>query len=183
MQIFRLKISLSFFHYRSNCISDCYIVSAMRHCDCIPWDYPALSESNFTKSARICDFYGNSCFNSYIENGLAEGCKQSCVPGCNEIKYTMTTERETIPSDNICTYDPNDYENELDLFEIETSTYVRNSSDATDGIMRFKEALAEMKDSESFKLEHCAKRLMYDIAMVEVVMDSMVVKDHSCHQR
>ena len=91
----------------------------------------------------------------------------------------MTTEREAIPSDNICTYDPNDYENELDLFEIETSTYVRNAAtkdtNETNGIMRFKEALAETKDSESFKLEHCTKRLMYDIAMVEVVMDSPTV--------
>ena len=163
------------FYYRSNCMSDCYIISAMRHCDCIPWDYPTLPKSNLTNSPRICDFYGKSCFNSYIENDLPERCKQNCVPGCNEIKYTFTAEREAIKSENICTYDPRDYENQLDLLDIETSIYLRNASDATSGIMRFKEALAGIKDSESFKIEHCIKRLMYDVAMVEVVMESPTV--------
>ena len=37
---------------------------------------------------KICDFFGNSCFNSFLDNGLAKECKEKCDGSCNEIKYT-----------------------------------------------------------------------------------------------
>ena len=31
-----------------------------------------------------------------IENGMAGNCTNKCDPGCNEIKYTISTEKEPI---------------------------------------------------------------------------------------
>lgn len=161
---------------RSNCISDCYIETAMKHCSCIPWDYPTPTNSNISDTIMICDFYGNSCFNSYIENGFAEKCKEKCVRGCNEIIFSMTTEREPIKSENICKFDPDDYKNHLSVLEREASNYIRNSSYVKNkGIMRFLEALTGNAISESLIFEYCTKRMVYDIAMVDVVIESPTV--------
>ena len=48
----------------------------MEYCGCAPWDYPMPNEKPGKVATPICDFYGSSCFNSYIENGLAENCKK-----------------------------------------------------------------------------------------------------------
>ena len=148
----------------------------MIHCECIPWDYPIRYDDQTSNEMMICDFYGNSCFNSYIESGRAEGCKKDCVPGCNEIKYTLTTEREPIQWESICSYDPNDTEVQLDLFDIELSSYIRSSTySARSEIIRFQEALIDSKDTNSFMFRYCKEKIMYDIAMVEVIMDSPTV--------
>ena len=145
----------------------------MRHCECIPWDYPTPFTLNGTNDMMICDFYGSSCFNSYIENGLAEKCKKECVPGCNEIKFTMTTEERPIEWEKICSYDPNDFKIQLDLFEIEISNYIRNSTyQARAAMEHFQEALGGFKDSESYLTNYCKDKLLNDMAIVEVVMDS-----------
>ena len=68
----------------------------MEDCSCVPWDYPMPKQKQAKADHPICDFYGSSCFNSYIENGLAENCKKECVPGCNEIKYTSYKEEQNI---------------------------------------------------------------------------------------
>ena len=145
----------------------------MKFCECIPWDYPVPHEDENSQKVMICDFYGSSCFHSYLENGLAEGCKKECLPGCNEIKYALTTEKEPIPWENLCSYDPNDNDIQLDLFDIEASAYIRSSSySARSEIVRFQEALAESDNTTSFLFRYCKEKFQYDIAMVEVLMDS-----------
>ena len=145
----------------------------MRYCDCMPWDYPLPNEDQNSNETLICDYYGSSCFNSYIENGLAEGCKRECIPGCNEIKYTITTEREPIDWENICSYDPDDTEIQLDLFDIEASYYIRNSTyTARSEIIRFQETLIKSCNKDAFMSRYCEEKFKYDIAIVEVIMDS-----------
>ena len=166
-----------YFSFRSNCISDCYIKEAMHNCSCIPWDYPIPRDTdNKSSKIGICDFYGSSCFNSYIENGMASWCQNECDPGCNEVKFTTVTEKEPIDWKAICSYDPNDTKNILNLFDIETFEYLFNTSYAgKDGITRFQEALTGPEDRKSFLYYYCKEKLINDIAMVEVVMESPTV--------
>ena len=69
---------------------------AEKLCGCRPWDYPTTVNQSKVRASRICDFYGNSCFNSVLENGLAQICQTMCVAGCNELKYTISMEKESI---------------------------------------------------------------------------------------
>lgn len=148
----------------------------MRYCNCIPWDYPTPANINDTNDGMICDFYGKSCFNSYIENGFAENCTEKCLEGCNEVIFSLTTDREPIHPGDICNYDPNDDHNDLSAFEIKTASYIRNSSySKNQGVIRFIQALAGKRNSTSFMLEYCTKRVRYDIAIVNVVMESPTV--------
>ena len=149
----------------------------MFDCQCIPWDYPVPQDAD-NKSARvsICDFFGSSCFNSYIENGMAPWCQKQCDPGCNEVKFTTVTRQEQIKWKSICSYNSTDTENILDLFQIKTYEYLFNTTYAgKGGILRFQEALRNAKNSTAFLYEYCKEKLTYDIAMVEVVMDSPTV--------
>ena len=150
----------------------------MNYCDCIPWDYPISYELTELRSFRICDFYGKSCFNSYIENGMAGNCTSKCDPGCNEIKYTISTEKEPIKWKDMCLYNSNDTENEneLDLFGIKTADYLMNTfHSGRSGIIKFQEALLNSDNTTTFLEDYCEKKLKNDIAIVEVVMDSPTV--------
>ena len=157
-------------------MSECYITKAMDYCNCVPWDYPVPYETIVSNSKMICDFYGNSCFNSYIENGMAVDCQNECDPGCNEVKFSITTEKELIKWEDICTYDPKDTEQELDLFERATFEFLFNTTySGRTGVVRFQQALLKSKDTNSFTQTYCEKKLKNDIAIVEVVMDSPTV--------
>ena len=145
----------------------------MQYCHCIPWDYPTSYEDY---DIRICDFYGNSCFNSYIENGMAVDCQKKCDPGCNEIKYTTFTEKEPIKWNDICSHKASDTDKELDLFGIETAEYLNGTfHSGRSGITRFQEALLNSENSTTFRHKYCETKLKNDIALVEVLMDSPTV--------
>ena len=146
----------------------------MHYCRCIPWDYPISDQSlNKSKQIGICDYFGSSCFNSYLENGMASSCQKKCEPGCNEIKYTTTIREEQINWKSICSYDPKDTKNILDLFEIKTFEYLFNTTYAEkNGVIRFQESLVGAKDTKSFMDQYCKEKLMKDIAIIEIVMES-----------
>ena len=147
----------------------------MHYCRCIPWDYPFSDQSlNNSKQIGICDYFGSSCFNSYLENGMASSCQEKCEnPGCNEIKYTTTLREEPINWKSICAYDPEKTTNILDLFEIETFQYLFNATDAgKKGVVHVQETLVDANDTKSFMYEYCKEKLMNDIAIVEVFMES-----------
>ena len=143
---------------------------AMEHCGCVPWDYPIPAQKQGKTDHPICDFYGSSCFNSYIENGLAESCKTECVPGCNEIKYTVYKEEKQIHKRKICSYNPDHTQIYLDLFEMEIFKYISNSAQSS--IKRFQEALVYSNDTKTYFYRFCVEKLKYDIAIVDVIMDS-----------
>ena len=150
----------------------------MNYCDCIPWDYPISHELTELRSIRICDFYGKSCFNSYIENGMASNCTIKCDSGCNEIKYTISTEKEPIKWKNICSHNSKntEIENELDLFGIETADYLKdNFYSRRSSIIGVQEALLNSENTTMFLYNYCKTKLKNDIAIVEVVMDSPTV--------
>ena len=107
-------------YLRTNCISECYIRKAKTYCGCIPWDYPTmLSNESVVENFLICDFFGKSCFNSYLESGLAKSCKQTCYANCNEVKYSIALQVEKIDRARICSFYDNAENTDLSPFEIE----------------------------------------------------------------
>ena len=136
------------------------------------------------KENPICDFYGSSCFNSYIENGLAESCKNECFPGCNEVKYMVAKGEQHIDSsyvEKICNavtktvmcQKPEDTNTYLDLFENKLVEYIRHHKSSA--IKRFQEALVNSSSPCMFLYRYCREKLQYDIAIIEVIMDSPTV--------
>ena len=165
---------------RPNCITECYLKHASEFCNCAPWDYPVPDDFKWP----ICDFYGSSCFTSYIENGLAEQCRKECLPGCNEVKYTISAEKESIDWEHFCSYDPKARKNTIDLFDIEASKLVKNPSFASsEAILQYQQVLLNITDTNSFKSRYCKEKFLFDIAVVEVIMDSPTVIKYIQHQR
>ena len=91
-----------------NCLLDCNMEFAEHICGCRPWDYPIAKLINYTKpgsDGRICDFFGNSCFNKILRENFAPGCETKCMPDCNKITYSMDISREPVdPGKRICEY-------------------------------------------------------------------------------
>ena len=146
----------------------------------MPWDYPVPDDLKWP----ICDFYGSSCFTSYMENGLAEQCRKECLPGCNEIKYTIWEEKEPIDWENLCSYEHDAKKHTIDLFDIEASKLVKNPSFASsEAILQYQQVLLNITDTNSFKSRYCKEKFLFDIAMVEVIMDSPTVIKYIQHQR
>ena len=78
-------------------------------CGCSPWDYPNTKHENDVKSAktgRICDFFGNSCFNKVLRQDITHDCDKNCVPSCNKISYSIDLSKLPIdPKRRICNKD------------------------------------------------------------------------------
>ena len=51
-----------------NCLLDCKMKIAESFCGCRPWDYPNPTDESKSTGPPICDYYGNSCFNSILAN-------------------------------------------------------------------------------------------------------------------
>ena len=61
-----------------NCISECYIKKAQKHCGCTPWDYPPIPESGRDdKHTKICDLFGHSCFEVLFRLDLLKNVKNA----------------------------------------------------------------------------------------------------------
>ena len=89
-----------------NCLLDCKIKIAEEMCGCSPWDYPNTEQENdieSTKTGRICDFFGNSCFNKVLRQDITHDCDKNCVPSCNKISYSIDISNKPIdPKRRIC---------------------------------------------------------------------------------
>ena len=100
-------------------------------------------------------------------------CQEKCDPGCNEIKYTTTTEQKPLDWKSICSYDPRNTGKVLDTFEIRIFQYLFNTTYAGKlEALHLQEALVGANDTKSFMLKYCKKKLLNDVAIVEVIMDS-----------
>ena len=141
---------------------------AEKICGCRPWDYPSAQ--------TICDFYGSSCFNSVIENGLAQVCQKKCIPGCNEIKYTISMEKEILDENKICDRQPHLHKYDMSLFDVTLERYIMNDTRSRgDGIKRFQEAIMKAKNSSALDIEYWKQKMRYDIAIVNVVINTPTV--------
>ena len=76
----------------------------------------------------------------------------------------------------MCSYDPKARKNTLALFDIEAANFVRNpSSLSSEALSQFQLILLYVTDADSFNRRFCKEKFQFDIAMVEVIMDSPTV--------
>ena len=151
---------------------------AERICGCRPWDYPRPLKKHPSESdSRICDFYGSSCFNSIIENGLAQSCHTTCLSGCNETIYTISMEKEGLDENKICNPQSDFHEYDLDLVDIAIQRHITSgTTNAADSMLRrFQEATVQSKNTSTFAQSYCKQKMMYDVAVVDVVINTPTV--------
>jgi hypothetical protein len=97
------------YYTKVNCIVDCKMNYAEKICGCRPWDYPTSSpQENDTmpeSQARICDYFGSSCFNMALEDNEETQCNKKCISSCQEINYELSIHKEPIdPKNRICNF-------------------------------------------------------------------------------
>ncbi len=69
---------------QSQCIFECQLLQAMRHCGCIPWNYPQLE-----RDGEICFTSISKCFQEILSQ-TAESLGCWCPPACNIVHYTYS---------------------------------------------------------------------------------------------
>ena len=99
--------SMLFLHYsKVNCEIECKLDYAERSCGCRPWNYPRPFKHHQKDSENpICNFFSSSCFHSVIKYEQVEKfCFENCFASCNEVKYTISTERVPLSfNEEMCT--------------------------------------------------------------------------------
>ena len=181
------------FHWYSkfNCLFDCSIEIATKICGCTPWNYPVL-DKNVNKlnvsSSRICDFFGNACFNQILENShFASSCETKCYNDCDDIRYSVSIVREPIdPYGRIC----NRLGKPNNAMELQTKNHVwtmlrgdgrlekHNNSSSVGRIMNHLRAILIGNNESSYidanraARDDCKQKLNSDIALVIVAIDS-----------
>ena len=107
-----------------NCFFDCKMNEAEKLCGCRPWDYPTSSNNNdslTTDKIKICDFYGSSCFNNFLQQNKKSDCQKKCTPNCDQISYSISIDKEPIdPEKRICGY----FGNPSNVLESEVKKYI-----------------------------------------------------------
>ena len=74
--------------------------------------------------------------------------------------------------------------NSLALFDIEAANFVRNPRSASnEAVSQFQQVLLNETDAYSFKMRYCKEKFLFDIAMVEVIMESPTVIKYIQTQR
>ena len=167
---------------RINCLLDCNADYAEKMCGCRPWDYPHNKyKNNMMKNRRICDFFGNTCFNMMLENNRDVTCEEKCVPDCDEINYSITINNYPIDERIIC--DSNKDPTTLLEFQIKKhitslysrdpewtkNNYISNYSPDQRLINLIQDVLMASNDTDTERFrKDCQTKLISDIAAVDV---------------
>lgn len=77
------EVSSIKWYSKISCLFDCNMEFAENMCGCRPWDYPSSGQKNKAPMTRVCDLFGNSCFNRALQENTASHCDKKCVPGCD----------------------------------------------------------------------------------------------------
>ena len=90
-----------------------------------------------------------------------------CYPNCNEVKYSVAFQQEAVEWEKICSFEHNISNSALTPFEAEVLKHIQNS--ANEAIAKYQDALMPSQDRN---YHYCRDKLKYDIAIVDIVMDS-----------
>ncbi|TRY70190.1 hypothetical protein TCAL_17274 [Tigriopus californicus] len=149
---------LRFFkHYtQTGCIYECQINYARAKCGCTPWNVPNL-HSNW----RLCDFYGNSCFQYVLSSLDTSEC--DCPVNCNLGRYEYSVTALNMQPERLCrdSYDFDLFNSLVDPIYIGTKQFAQT----TRQLLR--------NESES-KLEQCLRKVKR-LALVRVQLGSQTV--------
>ena len=165
------------------------MAEAEKLCGCRPWDYPAPASGKINGTnggnARLCDFFGSSCFHSVIANDITgQVCRNSCVAGCSEVKYTISVERVILDETKICLQNIAT-NHKFSRLDHDLKMYIMNNTNfplAGMGKYHFLRYLNKIKQTgdpwkvrEKFYIEYCKRRIRDDMAIVDVVITTPTV--------
>ena len=177
-----------------HCLFDCKMTLAEEICGCRPWDYPNVENnlaSQLEMDTRICDFFGNSCFDQILRQDHAPKCDEKCIPDCNQISYSIDISKDFLdPKNRICGIHVNrkmnlesiirDYIHSL--MQRNDDTLIKNKFYANPESFLMNKLKAILSSENDTALEHenlghyfekdCRDKLDNDIAVVVVSIDS-----------
>lgn len=84
---------------QSACILECTIAAAEKYCQCLPWYYPN-DPSNDT--FKICDLYGNFCFDNFFTKVNDAELNCQCWPDCHDTQYTIIEKNYPLDPEQLC---------------------------------------------------------------------------------
>ena len=177
-----------------HCLLDCKMRIATKICGCRPWGYPGEPEENASrlgKDKRICDFFGNSCFDKILSQDFPHECGKNCVPGCNRNRYSIDIFKEPIdPKNRICRVHANTHTNleatikgyVLALLEKDDDNQIQNNifsqpemlmMNKLKGILSIGNSIVNMNVTKNFAFERdCQKKLENDLSIIVVSIGS-----------
>ena len=174
---------------RTNCLLDCRTSLVEKECGCRPWDYPfdSTTNVNIQNQTRICDYFGNTCFNALMKTAFGEKqCLKECLPDCNSVKYTISVEKTPFsPDKKICHYSKEkDHNNRgKDLGEsIRNHVFGRSQTDPKwlkstpiRTVTRLVQDSLKHLNKSSTEETICTEKVMADIAVVHVIVNNPTV--------
>ena len=177
-----------------NCEFECKLDEAEKLCTCRPWDYPRPQKLPSNDTERpICDFFSSSCFHSAMKYEYVEKlCFDKCPSNCNEVKYTISSERVPLnPNQEICV-DPRERDKSSSSKTIHASIWdhifgLPHYTHSTTSINKhrwYKDTPAQrlvktfqdvMLNQTQTKANYCTGKVMNDLAIVNVIVNSPTV--------
>ena len=144
----------------------------MAYCGCIPWDYiPTVQQTQ--SGTKICNFFGKSCFNSFLDNGFANTCKDTCTADCNEVEYAVSVDEKPLDWKKLCSHDQNVRNAKLELFELKALEHIQNITHLEKaGIVHFQQALMDTTNTSALRYKYCSEKMRFDVSIVDIIMDS-----------
>ena len=174
---------------RNNCLFECSMDLAQDTCGCRPWDYPREDKSTRKQNSnRVCDFFGSSCFNKMMKKEYTEEqCRKKCTADCMEIKYSLSVDQSPLDSQEYICINPKNkdatteysIQNSIwrNMFgdEIEGNKVSWFQTTNTDRIIRTAQDAITITNKTMSQTDFCIKKVIADIAVVEVVINSPTV--------
>ena len=177
-----------------NCEFECKLGEAEKRCACRPWDYPRPIKVSSNDTERpICDFFSSSCFHSAMKDEKVEKrCFDTCPSNCNEVKYTISSERVPLdPTKEICveSIERDETRSSKTIHAsvwdhiFGESHYIHSSSNLykyrwyketpTQKLVRMFQGV--MLNQTQTNVNYCTEKVMADIAIVNIVVNSPTV--------
>lgn len=85
----------------------------------------------------------------------------------------MWQKEEPIDWDRLCSNDAKVQKNTQDLFDIEATKFIKSTDfTANKAIWHFQQVLLDSNDTAAFESRYCKEKFQFDVAIVDVIMDS-----------
>ena len=182
-----------------NFLFECRMKLMEKMCGCRPWDYPTdLNRSETSEKEdprRICDYFGNICFHAMMQTDSGEKeCLAKGYPDCNSVQHSFSIEKTHFEVESVCQithkarnyYDPKaqDRQNSIRDFDEMLESHVAGFPQSPPKwgkiypitrLERIAQNLMQFKNRSMFNTETCKKRIMNDIAVVNIVVNNPTV--------
>ena len=83
---------------RSSCLFECQLKYASARCQCVPWNYPRLTED-----ISICHYISQNCFEKALDDSnILTNCSNNCPNDCTTTQYHFSVSSTPFHAKKIC---------------------------------------------------------------------------------